>query len=400
MFTALENEIVRILRANLSPGHVPADRVVTGPIEPPPAAEIPTVAFAAGAFKIVPADSVSPPRGARALIQDAFGPNGAEPFALSRPPLQPLRAVESEAAPSGSRVLLRERDDYTVDYVNGRVRLREAPTGPVHVQYFTLQPLDVVYTARLRVECRFEVRGRTTPGDQHGDTIAAIALGAMAANQGAIDGLRSEPQDVIDSGLPSIGGRRVFFIFDGLTAVGGTQPEPATWQVDYTVDATMALVPAEETVGTMRQVAAGVTWDDRLAGTILGSPPPILGRPVTIVRDVGPATASALAQLGITTVGQLARAAATGQASIDNAIERARVVEDRAREIVRTIVQAAPTIPDPAPFLSQRLADVGADDLTEVGIPVTTASEVIAALGALLAQTTATDLALSDLLQT
>ena len=399
MFTALENEIARILRANLSPGHVPADRVVTGPIEPP-ASEIPTVAFAAGAFKIIPAGAVSPPRGARALIEDAFGPNGVEPFALSRPPLQPLRAVESEAAPGSSRILLRERDDYTVDYVNGRVRLREAPTGRVHVQYFTLQPLDVVYTARLRVECQLEVRGRTTPGDQHGDTIAAIALGAIAANQSAIDDLRSERQDVIDSGLPSIGGRQVFFIFDGLTAVGGAQPEPGTWQVDYTVDATMALVPADEKIGIMRQIAAGVAWDDRLADTILGSPPPILARPVTIVRDVGPVTESELAQLGISTVGQLARAAATGQASIDDAIERARVVEDRGREVVLTIVQAAPTIPDPVPFLSQRLADVGAEDLTEVGIPVTSANEVITALGALLAQTTATDLALSDLFQT
>src|SRR5215210_6964191 len=144
MFTALESEIVRILRANLSPQHVPADRVVTGPVETPPESALPTVAFTAGDFKIVPDEATSPPRGARVLTEDAFGLNGAGPFALSRPPLQPLRSVELEAAPGSTRVLLRERYDYTVDYVNGRVRLRQPPAAPLHVQYFTLQPLKVV----------------------------------------------------------------------------------------------------------------------------------------------------------------------------------------------------------------------------------------------------------------
>src|SRR5687768_8372500 len=156
MFTALESEIVRILRANLSPLHVPADRVVTGPIEAPPAT-LPTVAFTAGAFKIVPDEAASPPRGARVLTEDPFGLNGAGPFALSRPPLQPLRSVEVENGSGSARVLLRERDDYTVDYVNGRVRLREAPAAPVRVQYFTLEPLKVVYSTRLRIECQLEV---------------------------------------------------------------------------------------------------------------------------------------------------------------------------------------------------------------------------------------------------
>src|SRR5215212_2401665 len=136
MFTALESEIARILRANLSPRHVPADRIVTGPIEAPASSALPTVAFTAATFKIVPDEAVSPPRGARVLAEDAFGPNGGGPFALTLPPVQPLRSVELEEAPSGTRLLLRERDDYTVDYVNGRVRLRQAPAGPVHVQYF------------------------------------------------------------------------------------------------------------------------------------------------------------------------------------------------------------------------------------------------------------------------
>ena len=83
MFTALESEIVRILRANLSPGHVSANRVVAGPIDTPPASDLPTVAFTAATFKIVPDEVVSPPRGARVLTEDAFGPNGGGPFALT-----------------------------------------------------------------------------------------------------------------------------------------------------------------------------------------------------------------------------------------------------------------------------------------------------------------------------
>ena len=178
MFTALEDEIVRILRANLSPRHVPTDRVVNGPIDTPAPAELPTVAFTVGNFQAVPDPAVGPPRGSKTLVEDAFGANGAGPFTLSRPPLQPLGAIEVEETPGGDRVLLREREDYTVDYVNRRVRLRQAPGGAVHVQYFTLQPLRVVAATRLRLACRLDAWGGTTAGDQHVDTIATVALGA------------------------------------------------------------------------------------------------------------------------------------------------------------------------------------------------------------------------------
>ena len=160
----------------------------------------------------------------------------------------------------------------------------------------------------------------------------------------------------------------------------------------------MVLVPSDEQIGVVRHVAAGVAWDDKLAQRFLSTPPPVLGRPVTIVQGVGPATAAALAARGITTVGQLAQAAPTGQAQIDDAIPRARIIRDRSRDVVRRVVQAGPDIPDVSAFLSQRLADVDAGDLTAVGIPATTAGEIVAALSALLTQSTAPDLALSDLL--
>ena len=73
-------------------------------------------------------------------------------------------------------------------------------------------------------------------------------------------------------------------------------------------------------------------------------------------------------------------------------------MRDRSHYVVRSVVQSGPDIPDVSAFLSQRLADVDAGDLTGVGIPATTAGEIVAALSALLAQSKGPDLALSDLL--
>jgi hypothetical protein len=393
MFTDLENEIVRILRANLSPALVPSDRIVNGPIDTPAPGQRPGVAFTASAFEIVPMEEVSPPPGVKALVEEAFGPNGDGPLTLSRPPLEPLRAVELEETPGGDRILLRERDDYTVDYVNGQVRLRQAPEGDVHVRYFTRQPLRVVSAARLRVDSRLEVWA--SDSDLH--AITTTALGAIAANAAGMDGLLTEGRDVVDSGLASLGTRRVFFIFEGLRPIGGTQPEPTKWEINYTVGATMVLVPRDEEIGVMRYIAAGVAWDDKLAELVLSTPPPILGEPVTLIQGVGPATAAGLADRGITTVGQLAQAAPTGQAQIDSAISRAQTIRDRSHQVVRQVVQAMPDIPDVAAFLELRLADVDAGDLTAVRIPEATANEIVAALGELVAQTTVPGPRLSDL---
>jgi hypothetical protein len=65
--------------------------------------------------------------------------------------------------------------------------------------------------------------------------------------------------------------------------------------------------------------------------------------------------------------------------------------------VVRQVVQAMPDIPDVAAFLELRLADVDAGDLTAVRIPEATANEIVAALGELVAQTTAPGPRLSDL---
>ena len=112
MFTALESQIVLVLQANLSPQPVPLARIVTGPIaSAPPPQQFPTLVFTARTFRTVEDEDVTPPRGSHALVEDAFSANGSGPFGLSRPPLQPLRAVEVQPTGGGARVLLRERDD-------------------------------------------------------------------------------------------------------------------------------------------------------------------------------------------------------------------------------------------------------------------------------------------------
>jgi hypothetical protein len=398
MFTALENQIVHVLQANLSPQPVPTANIVRGPIVAPPPDQFPTLVFTASAFQTVVADDVTPPRGSRALVEDAFSANGSGPLRLSRPPLQPLRAVEVEQTPGGARVLLRERDDYTVDYINRNVRLRLAPTGAVHVQYFTLQPLRVLATTRFQVDCRLEVFATNAPGAQNVDVLAATAMGALSANATGVDGLLSGGADIRDSGLPSLGTRRALFIFDNLRCVGGTKPASTDWQIDYVVDATMILVPTDEQVGIMREIAVGVAWDEQLVQRVLSAPPPILARPVTIVQGIGPATAADLAARGITSVGQLARATPTGQAATDNGIIRARTIRDRTSEVTRELVQAQPDIPDVGAFLNRRLADVQPADLVAVQVSIATANQIVAAINGVVGVTTEPNLRLSDLL--
>jgi hypothetical protein len=402
MFTDLENEIVRILRANLSspnvnPALVPTDRIITGPIDPPTAGQFPTVAFTAGSFTVLPESEGGPPRGVKAAVAESFSPNGAGPFPLSRPPLEPLRAVEVEETPT-ERQLLRERDDYTVDYVNEQVRLRRPLAGNLHIQYFTLQPLRVVAATGLRITGKLEIWASVTAGEpRHLDIITPIAVGALSANAAGIDGLLSTGQNVVDSGLASLGTQHVFLIFEGLRPIGGAQPEPTKWEINYNVDATLVLTPADEEIGVMRYIATGITWDDRLAEAVLAATPPILNAAVTIIQGVGAVTAAGLADLGITTVGQLAHLAPTGQPLIDAAIPRAQTARDRAHTVVRDVVQAGPAISDVAVFLNTPLADIDAGDLTAIDIPAETAAEIVAALTDLRAQLTTPTPRLSDL---
>jgi hypothetical protein len=402
MFTDLENEVVRILRANLSapnvvPELVPSDHISAGPIDPPSAGQFPTVVFTAETFAVLAESEGGPPRGVKAAVAESFSPNGAGPFALSRPPLEPLRAVEVEEAPAERR-LLRERDDYSVDYVNGQVRLRRPPGGNLHVQYFTLQPLRFVAATRLRIAAKLEIWARVTVGEpRHLDIITPIAVGALAANAAGIDGLLSTGQNVVDSGLPSLGTHTVFLIFEGLRPQGGMQVEPTKWQVNYSVDATLVLTPAGEEIGLMRHIAVGIAWDDKLAQAVLAASPPILTAAVTILQGVGPGTAAALAELGVTTVGQLAQLAPVGQPLVDAAIPRARTVRDQARAVVGDVVHAAPNISDVGAFLNTPLADVTAGNLAAVDIPAGTAAEILAALAELRTQLTMPTPRLSDL---
>ncbi len=398
MFTALENEVLRILRANLSPQIVPAGQVLNGPLDAPPG-QFPTVIFTAGTFETLAAEDVSPPRGVKVRVEDIFAAGGDGTLALSKPPLEPLHAVEIEVTPGGSRLLLRERDDYTVDYVNQRVRLRSPAEGAVHVIYASLQPLRVVSATRLRVGGKLEVWADPQPeiAPQPG-AIATVAAAALAANASAFDGLLSERSDVPDSGSPALGVRETFVVFEGLRLVSGAQPAASRWEIGYSVEATLVLAPKDEAVGLIRAIAAGVAWDEKVAEMMLSTPPPILDAPVTIIKGVGAATSSALRELGITTIGQLAQAAPRDQPLIDLAISRARTVQDRAEQIRHKVVQAAPAVTDISAFLSQRLVDVNVDFLTAVRIREATAREIVSDIDELLAQITGSTLKMWDLL--
>ena len=393
MFTTLEDEIVRILRANLSPALVPATRITNGPEDPPAAGEPPQIAFTADAFEVLPpSDDVSRPTGVKSAVEDIFTPIGDEPIELSRPPLEPLRAVEVEETPGGDHVLLRPRDDYTVNYLQGNLRFRRLPAGTVHIHYFTLQPLVVLSATRLRVDSRLEVWADAP------STIATVAAGAITANAAVIDGLVSVGEEIPDSGLTALGVRRVFFLFEALRPIAGRQEDGNNWRIDYAADVTMILTPRDEAIGLMRFIATTVTWDEQLAARVLSHPPPILDQPVTAIAGVGEATATTLGNSGVTTVGQLAQLQPSGQAAaIVSAIPRARIVRDRAKEVATQIVQAGPKIPDVAVFLDQPLTDLGVADLVTVGISASTADAIVDGLIILLDQITSPNLKLADL---
>jgi hypothetical protein len=266
MFGALEDEIVRILRANLSPLHLPADHIDGGPRAEPQPADLPHVTVTADGFRLSPDEAASPPRASHSLVSETFPPGGVAPLDLSRPPLQPLRSVEVDEPPDGGRVVLHERDDYTVDYVNGRLRLRQPPAGTLHVDYFTSEPLQVTSATRMRVEYHVDVFA----DDQNVDNIATIAFGSLAANAPAIDGLRSDAQDVVDTGQPG-GPRQVIFIFETPSLLTGAQDGPTHWRLDYRVETWMILSPVDAPVGIIREVAATVALDDRFSDIVLGT---------------------------------------------------------------------------------------------------------------------------------
>jgi len=128
--------------------------------------------------------------------------------------------------------VLRERDDYTVDYVNRKLRLRLAPDRAVRVQYFTLHPLDVLTSSRLRIDRRLDVFATDARGAANVDALAASAIGSATANAASVDGLLGDGGVIRDRGLSSLGARRVLFIFDGLRCPGGTQVAPTARQID------------------------------------------------------------------------------------------------------------------------------------------------------------------------
>src|SRR4051812_12696412 len=113
MLADLEAEVVRILKANLSPGLVAADHVVVGPIAPPAAANFPTVSFTVVGFEVIPADDQAiPPREVKNPNPDTFPAATGTTLTLAHPPpLEPLRSIVV-TPPVGSPHVLRERDDY------------------------------------------------------------------------------------------------------------------------------------------------------------------------------------------------------------------------------------------------------------------------------------------------
>ena len=397
MFSALEDELVRVLRANLSPRHVASDRITAGPATSAGAADPPQVIVTAGQVRLNPDEAAAPPRGARAAVEDVFPPDGTAPLRLSRPPLEPLRVVELDAIGGGRPAALHERDDFTVDYVNGKVRLREPAASAVRIRYATFEPFRTTTATRLRVEYRVEISGTTSPGDAQVDTIAAVSLGALAANAASIDGLSSDGLDLPEAGAPGLA-RQVSFVFEAPVFVAGSQPDAGRWRLDYAVDAWMLLLPIDGRVGRMRQIAGGIAWDDRRVEMLLSSPSAILARETTILQGVGPATAEQLAARGLTTVALVADASQIGPATVDSAIERARTVRTGARAVVSGLVRARPRLADPNAFLEVRLSDLAAGDLTSVGVGAAEAAAIIAAVATVVAATTASELALGDLL--
>ena len=242
MFSSLEEEVVRVLRASLSPRFVASDRVQTGLLAAPATVEPPSVVVSAFAFRLNPDEAASPPRASRSLVQQLLEPNSAGPLLLSHPPLQPLRSVELEAEPAGGRQVLNERDDFTVDYVRAtaapRVRVDHAPRELLH-RAAAARAIGDSPARRVSRRC-IRRHGPRRPARRHHRRCRSRRL---AGKCGAIDGLRGSSQDVVDLGLPCLPGRKVFCVFEAPIVVGGSQLLPTHWRLDYAVDAWQLAVP-------------------------------------------------------------------------------------------------------------------------------------------------------------
>jgi hypothetical protein len=354
MFADLEAEVVRILKANLSPGLVAADHVVVGPIEPPAAANFPTVAFAVVSFQVVPADDqATPPREVKNPNTDTFPAATGTMLTLTHPPpAEPLRSVVV-TPPTGSPQILRERDDYTVDYINGIVRLRLPPEGSIQVDYFTRSGLHIVAATRLRATGRLSAWANPAAAGMVQVSLAAV--GTLLSNATNLNGFISRAESIADSGQASTGVRQAFLIFETPLLSLGQEIAASQWDVDLTMPAWLVLVPADEPTGVIRHIATSLSWDGKLAQSVLDAAPKLLGRAVTDIVGVDAALAATLAARGIATIGDLAAAPRIGPPA-DTAIAHARTIRGLAEKLIGEIVLAQPRIYDLPGFRAQSLA--------------------------------------------
>lgn len=372
MFADLEAEVVRVLKANLSPGLVAADHVVIGPIAPPAPANFPTVAFAVVNFEVIPADDQeTPPREVKSPVSDTFPAAAGSTLTLTQPPpLEPLRSIVI-TPPVGSAQILRERDDYTVDYINGIVRLRLPPEGSIQIDYFTRRTLRVVAATRLRATGRLSVWANRVAPTNGMVQVSLTAVGTLLSNAANLNGFVSRTEDIADSGLVSLGVRQAFLIFQTPHLSIGQEVTANQWDVSLTVPVWVVLVPRDEQTGVIRHIATSLSWDGKLAQSVLAAPPKLLSRAVTDIVGVDAALATTLSVRGIADIGDLAAAAPIGPAAADTAIAQARTIRGLADKLIGEVVQAQPRINDLPGFLAQSLAAVNLTGLNIAPAAVT-----------------------------
>ncbi len=358
MFADLEAEIVRILTANLSPGLVSTGRVIAGPVAQPTPANIPTVSFAVRGFEVVPADDqASPPREVKNPVTDTFPAAAGTTLTLSQIPLEPLRSVV--VTPTiGSPRILRERDDYAADYVNGIVHLRLPPDGGIQVAYFTRRTLHIVGATRLRASGQLTIWADPAANTGNLTQIALAAVGALLSNVANLNGFLSRTQDIGDSGLAALGVRSAFLIFETASLAIGQEVAANQWTVGLVLPAWIVLVPRDETSGVIRRIATTVSWNASQAANVIAASPTLLARSVTDVAGVDAALAATLLARGIATIADLAAARPVGPAAANLAILSARSIRGLADRVVTGVVMAQPRIDDLAAFLAQDLASV------------------------------------------
>jgi hypothetical protein len=383
MFADLEAEVVSILKANLSPGLVAADHIVAGPIAPPAAANFPTVSFAVVSFQVIPADDQqTPPREVKNPNTDTFPAATGTTLTLTHPPpLEPLRSIVV-TPPAGSSQVLRERDDYTVDYVNGIVRLRLPPEGNVQVEYFSRRSLQVIAATRLRATGRLSVWANPAAATNGMVQVSLTAVGTLLSNAINLNGFISRAENIADSGLASIGVRQAFLIFETPLLSLGQETGASQWDVDLTFPVWIVLVPADEPTGVIRHIATSLSWDGKLAQSVLAAIPKVMGRAVTDVAGVDAGLATALAARGIATIGDLAAAQPIGPAAANAAIEQARTIRSLADKLIGEMVLAQPRIDDLPGFLAQTLAAVNLAGLGMAPAAVTAITADAASLAA------------------